>query len=53
MNLIIKLLITFMTIVLGSGAYYFYNQQQEKQEVQKSQDIREKIWNAPHTKGIY
>jgi predicted RNase H-related nuclease YkuK (DUF458 family) len=48
-----KLLVALMLAGIGVGGYYGYTKYQENQEVQKTNNIREKIMNAPHIKGIY
>lgn len=53
MSLYIKVLIAAIIAGAGIGGYYGYTKYQEKQEVQKTNDVREKILNAPHIKGIY
>lgn len=53
MSLYIKLLIALIVAGAGLGGYYGYTKYQEKQEVQKANDVKEKIMNAPHIKGIY
>jgi len=48
-----KLLIALIVLVLGFGGYYAFSQFQHKQEIQKSNEVIQKIHNAPFVKGGY
>jgi hypothetical protein len=52
MSLYIKLLIALIVAGVGLGSYYGYTKYQEKQEAQKTNDLREKILSAPTIKGV-
>lgn len=53
MSLYMKILIAIILAGVGAGGYYGFSKYQEKQEAQKANEVKEKIMNAPHIKGIY
>ena len=53
MSLYIKLLIALIVAGAVGGGYYVYTQSQEKQEIQKTRDMENKILNAKPRTGIY